>query len=399
MTSEHSANTSTIDTAALIELVRSVYNSAADPTAFIPLHAPTLTDADRDAVADAVTSTFVSSVGPQVAAFESALAAYTGVAHVFGTVNGTSALHLALHTLGVAPGDEVITQSVTFVATCNAIRYCGADPVFVDIERATLGMSPDSLLEFLETHAERRDDGLCWNKTTGRVIRACVPMHCNGHPLRVDAVAAVCARWGLVLIEDAAESLGSVYHGRHTGRFGRVGVLSFNGNKIITTGGGGAVLTDDAELAARLRHLGTTAKRAHAYLFEHDAVGFNYRLPALNAALGCAQLARLPEYVDRKRGLAARYRSWCAERGIPFIDEPAGACSNFWFNAILARDRAERDRVLAETNAHGVMTRPLWTPLHTLPMYRDCLRGPLPCTDFLESRLINLPSSVPPGGC
>ena len=379
----------------LMRFVREIF----DTDDFIPLHAPQLGALDVQFVSEAIESGFVSSVGKHVGLFEQAVKDYTGAGYAFATVNGTAALHLALLVGGVTPGDEVITQSVTFVATCNAIRYCGADPVFVDIERATLGMSPDSLLEFLETHAERRDDGLCWNKTTGRVIRACVPMHCNGHPLRVDAVAAVCARWGLVLIEDAAESLGSVYHGRHTGRFGRVGVLSFNGNKIITTGGGGAVLTDDAELAARLRHLGTTAKRAHAYLFEHDAVGFNYRLPALNAALGCAQLARLPEYVDRKRGLAARYRSWCAERGIPFIDEPAGACSNFWFNAILARDRAERDRVLAETNAHGVMTRPLWTPLHTLPMYRDCLRGPLPCTDFLESRLINLPSSVPPGGC
>jgi aminotransferase in exopolysaccharide biosynthesis len=376
--------------ASLVAFVRAQFGTGE----FIPLHAPHFDARDVDYVRDAVESGFVSTVGRHVGQFEQAVMAYTGARHAVATVNGTSALHAALLVAGVQTGDEVITQSITFVATCNAIRYCGAEPVLVDIERATLGMAPESLQAFLEEHAERRDDGLCWNRMSGRVIRACVPMHNGGHPVRIDRIAAICQEWGLVLVEDAAESLGSLYRGLHTGRTGGLSVLSFNGNKIITTGGGGMILTDDETLAARARHLTTTAKQPHPYLYQHDEVGFNYRLPALNAALGCAQMEKLPDYVERKRALALRYAHWFQERGVPFVHEPEGARSNYWFNAFLAEDRAQRDAVLAYTNAQGVMTRPLWTPMHTLPMYAHCQRSDLPVSEWAEARLVNVPSSV-----
>ena len=376
--------------AALVAFVRAQFGT----NHFIPLHAPRFDGRDVEYVREAVESGFVSTVGKHVAQFEQAVMAYTGAGHAVATVNGTSALHVALLVAGVQPGHEVITQSITFVATCNAIRYCGAEPVFVDVERATLGMAPESLQAFLEAHAERRDDGLCWNRTTGRVIRACVPMHNGGHPVRIDRIAAICQEWGLVLVEDAAESLGSFYRGQHTGRTGLLAILSFNGNKILTTGGGGMILTDDETLAARARHLTTTAKLPHPFLYQHDEVGFNYRLPALNAALGCAQMEKLPDYVERKRALALRYAEWFEAHGVAFVREPEGARSNYWFNAFLAEDRAERDALLAYTNAEGVMTRPLWTPMHTLPMYSRCQRSELPESEWLEARLVNVPSSV-----
>lgn len=361
---------------------------------FVPLHAPRFDARDVESVCEALESGFVSTVGTHVAQFEQSVAAYTGAHHAVATVNGTAALHAALLIAGVQADDEVITQSITFVATCNAIRYCGAEPVFVDIESATMGMAPESLQAFLEAHAEWRDDGQCWNRTTGRVIRACVPVHTGGHPVRIDRIAAICREWGLVLVEDAAESLGSFYHGRHTGRTGALAALSFNGNKILTTGGGGMILTDAADLAHRARHLTTTAKRPHPYRYEHDAVGFNYRLPALNAALGCAQMEKLPDYVARKRALAQRYGEWFHARGVPWVREPEGARSNYWFNAFLAGNRMQRDAVLAYTNGQGVMTRPLWTPMHTLPMYAHCPRTELPVSEWLEARLVNVPSSV-----
>ena len=376
--------------AALVAFIRAQFGT----DDFIPLHAPRFDARDVEYVREAVESGFVSTVGKHVAQFEQAVRAYTGAGHAIATVNGTSALHAALLVAGVQAGEEVITQSITFVATCNAIRYCGGEPVFVDIERTTLGMAPDSLQAFLEAHAERRDDGLCWNRTTGRVIRACVPMHNGGHPVRIDRIAAICREWGLELVEDAAESLGSFYQGRHTGRTGALSVLSFNGNKILTTGGGGMIITDDEVLASRARHLTTTAKQPHPYLYHHDEVGFNYRLPALNAALGCAQMEKLPEYVERKRALAERYAEWFEARSRSFVREPDGARSNYWFNAFLAEDRAERDALLAYTNAEGVMTRPLWTPMHTLPMYAQCQRSALPVSEWLEARLVNVPSSV-----
>lgn len=374
----------------LISFIRDQYGT----DEFIPLHAPRFLGREREYVADAVDSGFVSTVGKYVGEFEARVAAYTGARHAVATVNGTAALHAALRVAGVMPDDEVITQSITFVATCNAIRYCNAHPVLVDVERTTLGMSPHSLETFLVEHAEMRDDGLCWNRATGRVIRACVPMHNFGHPVRIDRIADICNSWNLALVEDAAESLGSFYRERHTGLFGKVAALSFNGNKIITTGGGGMILTDDEDVAARARHITTTAKRPHPWLYVHDEVGYNYRMPALNAALGCAQMEALPEYVQRKRALAGRYGEWFAATGYPFVREPEHARSNYWFNSFLARNREERDAVLEQTNRNGVMTRPVWTPMHLLDPYRNCLRTDLPNTEWIDDRLVNLPSSV-----
>lgn len=377
---------------ALVGAIRTLYTT----DTFIPLHEPRFGPRDSEHVLAALESGFVSSVGRHVDDFEAALCDFTGARFAVATVNGTAALHVALLLGGVRADEEVITQSITFVATCNAIRYCGAHPVFVDIERATLGLSPESLAAFLNDHAEIRDDGLCWNRDTGRVIRACVPMHTCGHPARSDRIAQVCADWNLVLVEDAAESLGSFYQGRHTGRYGQVAVLSFNGNKIITTGGGGMILTDDEALAQRARHLTTTAKQPHPYRFLHDEVGFNYRLPAINAALGCAQMEALPDYLTQKRELANGYARWIEGTDRVFVWEPAGAVSNYWLNAFLARNAEERDFILEYTNARGVMTRPLWTPMHELAPYRGCQRADLPNSAWVEARLVKIPSSVPP---
>ena len=379
---------------ALVGRVRSEFGAEG----FIPLHAPKFGQLEREQVLETLETGFVSSVGRHVGEFENAVAAYTGAAHAVATVNGTAALHMCLILAGVQPGEEVITQSITFVATCNAIRYCQAEPVLVDIERSTLGMCPDSLSAWLHANARRRDDGCCINHQTGRVIRACVPMHDFGHPVRIHRIAEICEQWGIMLIEDAAESLGSFYEGKHTGRVGSVAAISFNGNKIITTGGGGMVITDDPSLAARAKHLTTTAKRPHPWLYIHDDVGYNYRLPAINAALGCAQMQRLPDYVQRKRALAARYAEWFSATDYEFFTEPTGAESNYWFNSFFSADRGERDGILEATNQAGVMTRPVWTPMHTLDLYRGCQQTPMPVAEWVEARLVNIPSSVPPGG-
>ncbi len=381
--------------ASVADFVRFVRELFCEPTATIPLHAPTLGGLEKEKVLEAIDSTYVSSVGAFVGEFEQAVAQFTGARYAVATVNGTAALHLALHVAGVRPGDEVITQSLTFVATCNAMRYCGADPVFVDVDEDTLGMSPDALRHFLERHAQPRADG-CYNRTTGRPIRACVPMHTLGHPARIDAIAEVCAEFALTLVEDAAEALGSRYHGRHAGTFGKLGVFSFNGNKIITTGGGGMIVTDDEVLAARAKHLSTTAKLPHPWAFEHDEVGFNYRLPNLNAALGVAQMARLPALLARKRDLAERYAQWMAAHGWSFIREPVGAVSNYWLNGVLVSGRTDRDEFLGEATRAGVMCRPLWMPLHRLDPYGACQRGSLAVTDRLADRVVNLPSSPLP---
>lgn len=361
---------------------------------FIPLHAPALGEPERDSVLQALETGFVSSVGRHVDEFERAVADYTGSKFAVATVNGTAALHACLLLAGVQADEEVITQSLTFVATCNAVRYCQAHPVFVDVERATLGLCPDSLSAWLEENAEVRGDGRCWNRHSGRLIRACVPMHTFGHPVRIDRILEVCQKWRLELIEDAAESLGSFDRGIHTGRRGLLSAVSFNGNKIITTGGGGMILTDDEQLAARAKHITTTAKQPHPWLYIHDEVGFNYRLPAINAALGCAQMTRLPDFVARKRALAERYSKWFAERGVEFVIEPTGAESNYWFNVFFVADRDERDMVLKRTNDAGVMTRPAWTPMHVLSLYEGCQRSDLKVTESLEDRMVCIPSSV-----
>jgi aminotransferase in exopolysaccharide biosynthesis len=341
---------------------------------FIPLHAPQFKGREKKFVLDALESTFVSSVGEFVDEFEKQLANHTGAEFAVATSSGTAALHTALHVVDVKPGDEVITVPLTFVATCNAIRYCGADPVFVDVEWPTLGLCPNSLATFLERYGQIRDDGYCWNRESGRTIRACVPVH----PARIDDIAEVCAKYNIELIEDAAESLGSLNNGVHTGRTGRIGVLSFNGNKIITTGGGGALLTDDEVLASKAKHSTTTAKLPHPWLFQHDEVGFNYRLPNINAALGCGQLEQLDHYIEAKRKLALQYGDWfstCSD--VKFINEPLGAQSNYWLNAIVLENQEERDLFLNYTNSAHVMTRPMWTPMHTLPMYKSCQRADL----------------------
>lgn len=374
----------------LIGFVREQYAT----TEMIPLHAPVFTGREQGYVAETITSTFVSSVGAFVDRFERDLAAYTGSPRAVATVNGTAALHMALLLAGVEPGDLVITQPLSFVATCNAISYCGAEPVFVDVERATLGMSPAALDSWLEEHARLDGDGLCRTRADDRVVRACVPMHTFGHPADLDGLAAVSRRWGLVLIEDAAESLGSFYKGRHTGTFGDLGTLSFNGNKIITTGGGGAILADET-LGSRAKHLTTTAKKPHPYEYIHDEIGYNYRLPNLNAALGCAQLEQLEEFVARKRKLAQGYRELFAGSELEFVVEPEGCRSNYWLNAVICASRADRDALLKESNGKGVMTRPIWALMNHLPMYAACRRGDLPNAEWLEARVVNLPSSVP----
>lgn len=378
-----------------IRFVRELYD---EPSAPIPLHAPVMGDLEKQRVNEAIDSTFVSSVGAFVTQFEQDVARFVGAKYAVATVNGTAALHAALLVAGVQPGDRVLTQSLSFIATCNAIHYAGAEPVFVDVASDTLGLDPEALRDWLERHAEVRSDGHAYDRTDGRRIRACVPMHTLGHPARIAAIAAICAEFGLVLIEDAAESLGSFVGERHTGTFGRLGVFSFNGNKVVTTGGGGMIVTDDEDLAIRAKHLTTTAKKPHLWAFEHDEVGFNYRLPNLNAAFGVAQMARLPGLLASKRTVAEAYRQWSAATGWDFVVEPrtAGheARSNYWLNAIRLVDEAARDDFLAETNRAGVMTRPLWTPMHRLPMYAACPRGALPVTEQLAATVVNIPSSA-----
>ena len=303
---------------------------------------------------------------------------------------------MALQLAGVGRETEVITQALTFVATCNAMRYNGAWPVFVDVDRDSLGLSPAALRDFLAGYGERRTDGV-YNRASGRRLAACVPMHTCGLPGRIQEIVALCNEWGIPVVEDAAESLGSWVGTRHTGTFGRLGTLSFNGNKIITTGGGGIIITDDAALAARAKHLTTTAKIPHPYDFMHDEMGFNFRLPNLNAALGCAQLERLPDMLAVKARIAARYAALLSEGPIRLIPPLAGTRPNHWLNAVLLDSAAERDALLAYSNAQGVMTRPLWRLMHRLPMYADCQHDGLEHSLWLEARVVNVPSSVPEG--
>ena len=375
----------------LIRFIREQYRS----NDFIPLHAPLFVGNERAYVGETIDSTFVSSVGAFVDRFERDTEAYTGSARAVATMNGTAALHMALLLADVAQGDLVLTQSLTFVATCNAITYCGAEPVFLDVDRDTLGLSAGAVRDWLGEYAQVGDDGLCRTKADGKVIRACLPMHTFGHPADLDGLLAVCAQWHISLIEDAAESLGSLYRGRHTGTLGLIGTLSFNGNKIITTGGGGMLLTN-AELGAKAKYLTTTAKRPHAYEFFHDEIGYNYRLPNLNAALGCAQLEQLDRLVAAKRTLASGYAALLAGGALQFVSEPAGCRSNYWLNAVICEDGAARDALLKATNEQQVMTRPIWTLMSRLPMFAACRRGELGNAEWLEARVVNLPSSVAP---
>jgi perosamine synthetase len=360
----------------------------------IPLHRPYFRGNERQYLHDCIESNFVSSVGAQVYEFEQKIADFTGARYAIATVNGTAALHVSLLLAGVQRNEEVVTQAVTFVATCNAIGYIGAHPVFVDVDLDTLGMSPMAFNNFLQRNAVRRA-GSVWNRNTGRRISACVPMHTFGLPNRVEEIAVVCREWGIALVEDAAESLGSTFGERHTGTIGLCGVLSFNGNKIITTGGGGMILTNDESIAQRAKHLTTTAKLAHPYEFFHDKAGYNYRLPNLNAALGCAQMEQLSRMLEVKKRLAVQYREFFRAFEVSMPQALPGCVANNWLNAIILSDRSERDAFLSGTNAQGVMTRPIWRLMSELPMYRHCQHDGLENSRWLEERIVNVPSSVP----
>lgn len=362
----------------------------------IPLHEPEFSGSERALIQDCLNSTFVSSVGKYVDQFETMLADYTGAKYVVAVVNGTAALHIALQLAGVQPNDEVFVPALSFVATANAVAHCGAVPHFVDSSPDTLGMDPVALAEYLAAVADPTPQGLR-NRHTGHRIAAIVPMHTYGHPVDMAPLMEVANRYKIPVVEDAAESLGSTYQGQHTGTFGKLGTLSFNGNKIITTGGGGAILCNDAELARHAKHLTTTAKRSHRWEFFHDELAWNYRLPNLNAALGCAQMERLSDFLARKRELSGRYQSTFSRlAGIHFAVEPAQSRSNYWLNTVRLEkpDMKMRDKVLAVVNDAGYQCRPTWTLLHKLPMFADCSRAPLAMAERLEASLINLPSSA-----
>ncbi len=382
---------------AFIERLRTVLNGAATPVA---LHEPEFAGSEWDYVKDCLDTGWVSSVGKYVDEFEVRLAAYTGARHAISVVNGTAALHAALLCAGVGRDDEVLIPALTFIATANAVSYCGAIPHFVDSNEANLGLDPERLADYLAHIAEPTADGYR-NALTGRRLAAVVPVHVFGHPVDMAALLEVCRRYRLPVIEDAAESLGSFIGVRHTGTFGLMGTLSFNGNKTITTGGGGAILTNDADLGKRLKHLTTTARVKHQWEFLHDEVGFNYRMPNLNAALGCAQMERLPDMLGRKRRLAAAYRTAFADDpAFRFIAEPNGCTGNYWLNAVVLTepDRMARDACLQAAADAGYQCRPLWRLMHRLPMYDFCPHAPLPVTERLEAGLINLPSSSKLGG-
>ncbi|MCK4527555.1 LegC family aminotransferase [candidate division WOR-3 bacterium] len=373
----------------IIHFIKSLYPDE-NP---VPLHAPRFTGNEKKYVADAIDSTFVSSVGKYVDRFEEMICEITGAAYAIATVNGTCALDIALKLAGVQPGDEVITQPLSFVATANSIAHCGARPIFLDVDRETLGLDPTALEDFLRSSTKIKNEA-CYNSTTGRRIAACVPMHTFGHPCQIDSIAQICDRYHLALIEDAAESLGSLYKGKHTSTFGLFGVYSFNGNKTVTCGGGGAIVTNNEALAKKAKHITTTAKVSHPYEYVHDTTGYNYRLPNLNAALACAQLEQLDSFIDRKRELAKTYKTFFESLSIPFIHEPEHARSNYWLNAIILPDSEARDEFLKVTNNANVMTRPVWRLLNKLDMYKTCQTDTLTNAKWLEEGVVNIPSSV-----
>lgn len=373
----------------LVNFVQEYYHTKE----FIPLHAPTFSGNEKLYVNNTLDSTFVSSVGKYVDQFEQQIEVYTGTAKAIATVNGTAALHTALYMAGVKTGDLVITQALTFVATCNALYHMGAEPVFVDVSKISLGLCPKALECYLEDNAFINNDGFSQHKATQQVFRAVVPMHTFGHPVELDELMVVCSKWGIALVEDAAESLGSFYKGQHTGTFGSFSAISFNGNKVITTGGGGMVLCKSFDEGLHTKHVTTTAKVPHPYEFFHDEPGFNYRLPNLNAALGCAQMEVLPKFLEQKRELALKYKSLFNGTDYKFVVEPEYAQSNYWLNAIICPDVSSRETLIKETNAKGVMTRPIWKLMHRLPMFENAKRGNLSVSEWIESCLVNLPSS------
>ena len=374
----------------IVEFIQNTFSTKE----FIPLHEPKFIGNEKKYLNDCIDSTFVSSVGKYVDRFEKEFASYVGSKYAIATVNGTSALHISLLLSDVKAEDEVITQPLTFIATCNAISYIGAKPVFVDVDLDTMGLSPKSLQEFLEQNCELIDNS-CINKTTKKVIKACVPMHTFGHPCRIDEIKDICDKWHISLVEDAAESLGSYYKDKHTGTFGKLGAFSFNGNKIITSGGGGVIVTDDEELAKRAKHLTTTAKIPHKWEYVHDEIGYNYRMPNLNAALLVAQLEKLNDFIGSKRELSLKYKEFFSKfDDIDFMQEPEDSISNYWLQAVIVKDVENRDKFLDYTNKNGVMTRPIWNLMNELEMFKDCQSTDLQNSKYLEQRVVNIPSSV-----
>jgi aminotransferase in exopolysaccharide biosynthesis len=371
----------------IIKFIQKLYNSKE----FIPLHEPRFLANEKKYLNECIDSTFVSSVGKFVDRFEDEFASYVGSKYAVATINGTSALHIALVGLGVCAEDEVITQALSFVATSNAISYTGATPIFVDVDLDTLGLSPYALKEFLEQNCIL-ENGRCINKNTKKTIKACVPMHTFGHPCKIDEIVDICKEWGIIVVEDSAESLGSLYKNKHTGTFGTCGIFSFNGNKIITSGSGGVVVTDDEKFAKRLKHLSTTAKVAHRWEYVHDEIGYNYRLSNLNAALLVAQLEKLDEYLQNKRQVAYKYMEFFKTLdGVEFIKEPDFAKSNYWLNGIKVQNK---EKILEELNSNGIMSRPIWRLLSELDMYKDCQNDGLKNSKYLQKCVVNIPSSV-----
>lgn len=374
----------------IVQFVRKLYGT----DDFIPLHAPTFIGNEKKYLEECIDTAFVSSVGKFVDRFEEKMANYTGAKKAVVCVNGTNALHMAMLLVDVERDDEILTQALTFIATCNAISYIGAHPVFLDVDKETLGLSPKAVKDWLHKNAEIKN-GQCYNKRTGRRVKACVPMHTFGHPMLIDELLNICNEYHLELIEDAAESLGSFYKNRHTGTFGKIGVLSFNGNKTITTGGGGMLLFQDEELGALAKHLTTQAKVPHRWEFVHDHIGYNYRMPNINAALGCAQLENLEKFVLNKRETAKEYREFFQTiDGVTFFDEPENSHSNYWLNAVILNNREAQQKFLEYTNDHGVMTRPVWQLMNRLPMFENCETDRLENAVWLEERIVNIPSSV-----
>jgi perosamine synthetase len=361
---------------------------------FIPLHAPYFGGNEKKYLTDTIDSTFVSSIGQYVNLFEEMMTDYTGAKFCVAIVNGTNALHMSMLTVGVERDDEVLTQALTFIATANAISYIGAVPVFIDVDKETLGMAPKALGNFLNKNAEKRADGFTYNKETGRKIAACIPMHTFGFVLDIEGILAICEEWNIILIEDAAESIGSFSNGKHTGLFGKIAAISFNGNKVVTCGGGGALITDDESLAKRAKHLTTQAKVPHAWEFVHDEIGYNYRMPNLNAALACAQLEQLNAFLENKRELATKYQEFFVSKGISIVTEKEHTKANYWLNAILLKNREERDAFLTYTNQNGVMARPVWELMNRLPMFSNCQHDGLENSSWVADRLVNIPSSV-----
>jgi aminotransferase in exopolysaccharide biosynthesis len=373
----------------ILSFIRETFNT----NEFIPLHEPRFNGAEKKYLLDAIDSTFVSSVGAYVDRFETMIEDISKTKKAIAVVNGTSALQVALRLAGVQNGDEVLTQALTFIATINAIIYNGASPVFLDVDIDTMGLSPKAVNAFLDEYGELRD-GVCYNKKTNKKIAACMPMHTFGFPVHLDELITICTKWNIPIVEDAAESIGSEYKNKPTGSFGKLGIYSFNGNKVVTCGGGGVIMTNDIELGNKAKHLTTTAKVPHPYEYVHDEIGYNYRMPNINAALACAQLEQLDSFIQNKRILANNYKNYFNTIGVKFRTELTNTKANYWLMCVELKDKSERDLFLKETNINKVMTRPIWQLIFKSPLYSNFQKDDQTNAMYLEDRIVNIPSSV-----